>query len=82
MTDVVDKPNHYCQHVIEPINFIMKNDLPFAVGNAIKYLVRSTGETPKIYDGLGELDSRLTDLRKAKRYIEMQMNLLQGYDEL
>lgn len=72
-TDRVHKPDHYERHAIEPITFIMKNDLDFASGNAIKYIMRAGH---KQYDGLSELDSHVTDLRKAIRYLEMKINLI------
>ena len=30
------KPSHYEQYQIEPVTFIMKNDLPIWMGNGIK----------------------------------------------
>ena len=33
-------PVHYNKYAIEPIDFIMANKLPFAEGNAIKYILR------------------------------------------
>ena len=40
MADSVKKPAHYFRYKIEPITFIMQNDVPYAEANAIKYLMR------------------------------------------
>jgi len=66
--DKVD-PNHYNLSVIEPIDFIEANCLPFWAGSVIKYVCRA-GKKP------GE--TVVDDLRKAIRYIEMHINHLQG----
>ena len=51
--------SHYLKMKIQPSEFANKNDLPFAEGNAIKYICRHK------YKGGKE------DLKKAKHYIEM-----------
>ena len=51
-------PNHYSRFVIEPIDFIERNNLGFAVGNVVKYVCR--------FDAKNGLE----DLKKAQRYIE------------
>ncbi|MCQ4158766.1 DUF3310 domain-containing protein [Roseomonas sp. GC11] len=66
VSDPVVKPHHYARFKIEPINFIMQNNLPFAIGNIIKYVCRYDAK-----DGL-------QDLRKARRYIDFQIALLEG----
>ncbi len=50
---------HYKQGVIQPIEFIIANDLSFIQGNVIKYIFR--------YKSKGGLD----DLRKAQHYLEL-----------
>jgi hypothetical protein len=50
--------NHYSMP-IAPAEFINKNNLPFAEGNAIKYLCRHKQKGQK------------EDLLKAKHYIDM-----------
>ena len=67
--DQVVHPNHYEQWEIEPVTFIMTNDLEFWRGNVIKYVMRA---------GLKDGQSEVTDLEKAKRYIEMRINQLEG----
>jgi len=51
--------DHYKSMTIQPSEFINKNDLPFAEGNAIKYLCRHKQKNQK------------EDLLKAKHYIDM-----------
>ena len=53
--------SHYIRMKIQPAQFINENDLPFAEGNAIKYICRHK------YKGKKE------DLKKAIHYIEMIM---------
>ena len=50
---------HYRDFVIQPAEFINKNKLLFAEGNAIKYIVRASRKGGK------------EDLLKAKHYIDM-----------
>ena len=54
--------DHYKSMVIQPSEFINKNDLPFAEGNAIKYLCRHKQKNQK------------EDLLKAKHYIDMAID--------
>ena len=51
--------DHYKSMAIQPSEFINKNNLPFAEGNAIKYLCRHKQKGQK------------QDLEKAKHYINM-----------
>ena len=50
---------HYKDMKIQPSEFINENKLPFAEGNAIKYICRHSAK--------GEVQ----DLEKAKHYIDM-----------
>lgn len=75
--DVVYRPDHYAQYTIEPIVFIMQNRLPFHVGNIVKYVMRAGS---KIYENQTSIESEITDLKKAIRYCEMRINLLEGKD--
>ena len=54
--------DHYKSMVIQPSEFINKNNLPFAEGNAIKYLCRHKQKNHK------------EDLLKAKHYIDMAID--------
>ena len=61
--EVVDKPPHYLKYEIEPITFIMRNKLDFPTGNVIKYVMRWRDK------------NGVQDLQKAKRYIDMMIEL-------
>jgi len=61
--EVVDKPPHYLKYKIEPITFVMINQLPFAEGNVIKYIMRWRDK------------NGIQDLKKAKRYIDLIIEL-------
>lgn len=74
-TDHVNRPSHYTQYTIEPIEFIMHNGLPFHTGNIIKYAVRAGH---KMYPNMDNVMSEITDLKKVMRYAEMRINQLQG----
>jgi len=47
----------------------MNNELPFWMGNVIKYIMRA---------GYKSNTSEIEDLNKAKRYIDMRINQLEG----
>lgn len=64
--DAVHRPSHYARFKIEPIYFIMENDLPFWAGNVIKYTCRYDAK-----DGI-------QDLKKARRYLDMQIKKMEG----
>ena len=68
MADQVKKPNHYFRYVIEPITFIMQNNIPYAEGNAIKYLCRWRYKHDT-------KEKQLEDLNKAKQYIDILIEL-------
>jgi len=59
--------DHYRQGSIQPIEYIYANNLGFCEGNCIKYLTRY-----KYKNGL-------EDLKKAKHYIELLMELEDDY---
>ena len=54
--------DHYKSMVIQPSEFINRNNIPFAEGNAIKYLCRHKQKNQK------------QDLLKAKHYIDMAID--------
>ena len=64
MADFIKKPRHYFRYKIEPVTFIMQNEIPYAEGNAIKYLCRWRYK----HD---DKEKQLEDLNKAKQYIEL-----------
>ena len=64
MADIIKHPPHYFRFKIEPITFIMQNEIPYAEGNAIKYICRwrHKHETKQ---------EQLADLKKAIQYINL-----------
>ena len=64
MADFIKKPPHYFRYKIEPITFIMQNEIPYAEANAIKYLCRWKFKHES-------RERQLEDLKKAKQYIDL-----------
>lgn len=60
--DMVNHPQHYSAHGIEPIDYIESHDLNFNLGNVIKYISRAP------FKG-----TELQDLKKAKWYLEREI---------
>lgn len=58
-------PDYYKRWVIEPIDFCMKNNLPFWLGSVIKYGMR--------YDQKNGLE----DLYKARKYLDFKIKELE-----
>ncbi len=75
----VDNPDHYKRWRIEPITFLMRNNVEYWRGNVIKYVMRAGYKTEP---GLTQTESEIKDLKKAIRYLNMQINLLNGETEL
>lgn len=73
MDPIVRNPPHYTRYKLEPITFIMQNDLPFHLGNIVKYALRAGH---KLYPNMGVVESEITDLEKVIRYCEMRINQL------
>lgn len=69
MEDMIRHPKHYAQYKIQPIEFIMTNDLSFCEGNVIKYVLR--------YKQKGGVES----LNKAKQYIDFMIRDLVAVDK-
>lgn len=51
--------SHYKDMVIQPIEYIVKNDIPYREANVIKYVSRWRAK------------NGVEDLRKARHYIDM-----------
>jgi hypothetical protein len=51
--------NHYKPFVIQPVEFILKNSIPFVEGCIIKYICRYKEK------------NGIEDLKKARHYIDM-----------
>lgn len=60
--DMVNHPQHYSAHGIEPIDYIESHDLNFNLGNVIKYVSRAPFKC-----------TELQDLKKAKWYLEREI---------
>ena len=56
--DIINKPPHYTQWWIEPIDFILSNKLDFSEGNVVKYVTRH------------KYKNWLEDLKKAQFYLQ------------
>lgn len=72
---IIKKPAHYERYKMEPINFIMLNDMEFWRGNIVKYVARA-GFKP--YPNQDAVQSEITDLGKVQRYCQMRINQLEG----
>ena len=77
--DIVNEPKHYARWAIEPITYIMRNGFEFWRGNIIKYASRAGY---KLYEGMDQVQSEITDLEKVIRYSQMRINQLEGKDKL
>lgn len=73
--DVIKEPEHYTQHPIQPVDFIMSDGLSFWAGNIVKYVTRAG---TKLYPNMDSLESEITDIKKAMRYCQMRINQLEG----
>lgn len=72
---IVNKPDHYDRFPLEPVEFIMGNNLPFHVGNIIKYVMRAGH---KLYPGKTAAESEVIDLKKVRRYAEMRIQQIEA----
>ena len=77
--DIVNEPKHYARWMIEPITYIMRNGFEFWRGNIVKYASRAGY---KLYEGMDEVQSEITDLEKVIRYAQMRINQLEGKETL
>ena len=57
--------SHYNKMKIQPVTFIMENNLSYAQGNVIKYVCRYMDK------------DKIQDLRKAKHYIDFMIEELE-----
>ena len=64
--ETINHPSHYNCGNIEAIDFIEDQNLNFSRGSAIKYIVRA-----------GHKDDELEDLKKARWYIEREIERLE-----
>lgn len=68
-SDPVFRPAHYTQWKLEPFTFLMLNDVPFAEGNIIKYVLRWRKK------------NGIEDLKKAKRIIDMIIEMTENEED-
>lgn len=61
--DVINHPSHYTRGKIEIIDFIEDQQLPYHLGNVIKYIARA-----------GYKGDKLEDLKKARWYLDRYIN--------
>jgi len=71
--DLIASPKHYSKWVIEPITYVMTNGFEFWRGNIIKYASRAGH---KLYEGMTQEQSEITDLKKTIRYCELRIEKL------
>ena len=69
MSDMVNHPSHYTDGGIETIDFIEAKNLPYHLGNAVKYISRA---------GKKEPEKTAEDLKKAVWYINRYISKLEG----
>ena len=65
--DAVNHPSHYTRGKIEVIDFIEDQQLPYHLGNVIKYVARA-----------GYKGNKLEDLKKARWYLDRYINEVMG----
>lgn len=63
ISNMVDHPAHYNKGKIEVIDFIEDQQLPFHLGNVVKYIARA-----------GSKCDKLEDLKKARWYLDRYIN--------
>ena len=64
--DTQDKGTHYKDMLIQPVEFIVKNNLAFLEANVIKYVCRHRNK------------NGIEDLNKAIHYLELAKELYYG----
>lgn len=69
MNDAVNHPDYYTDGGIETIDFIEAKNLPYHLGNAVKYISRAGKKDP---------NKIIEDLQKAVFYINRYICLLEG----
>jgi hypothetical protein len=77
--DPILLPPHYTRMKIQPITFILENDMEFWRGNIVKYASRAGF---KLYEGKTAEESELIDLGKVIRNAELRMNIVKEKIEM
>lgn len=71
--DIIGHPNHYCAgRKYEPKDVIRDWNLNFNLGNAVKYISRN---------GRKDGNSSLQDLKKARQYLDFEIDYLESKGE-
>ena len=71
MDDVIKHPKHYCDgRKYEPKDVIRNWELNFNLGNTVKYIARA-----------GRKDDIVQDLKKARQYLDFEIEYLERGDE-
>ena len=66
MSDIINSPEHYINgRKYEPIEVIEDWDLPYHLGNALKYISRA-----------GRKESAVDDIKKAVWYLERYLKVI------
>jgi len=73
MTDIVNSPSHYMQGKIEVIDFLIDQRFDYLTASAVKYMCRHAHK----HAGEGQID----DLRKARFFIDKQIEQLMKQDD-
>lgn len=69
MKDAINHPDYYTDGGIETIDFIEAKELPYHLGNAVKYISRAGKKNP---------EKTVEDLQKAIWYINRYISKLGG----
>lgn len=72
----VTEPAHYTRMKIQPITYIVENNMEFWRGNIVKYASRAGF---KLYEGKDTLESEVIDLGKVIRNAEIRINQIKEY---
>ena len=57
-------PKHYAKYKIQPVTFIIENEIPYCEANVIKYVCRWRTKHK-------DMEGKLEDSKKAKEYIDI-----------
>lgn len=72
MSDNIKEPSHYVGAAIEPIQFTQSQGFNFCLGNVVKYITRA---------GKKEGCSALEDLKKARQYLDLEIQFRESQEE-
>lgn len=68
--EIIERPAHYCEgRKYEPKDVIRDWELNFNLGSAVKYIARA-----------GRKDDVIQDLKKARQFLDFEIEFLQLYD--